>query len=398
MDLVTSLESGTDARRVVLRRRRVLPLLLGGAVALVSTDWRSSGPTRSLVRWSPRLAQAQADEERYADPNGYAVAVAAADASFDERAAADFICDGVEDNVELEAARDLLAAAGGGVLLLSSGTFDLGENRVVFRDMPGITVQGAGMDATIVRNDTALEFDSEPLTYNHSDYCCVFDLTVSGGGPPRPSADGLDFDDSDFVRIERVRIARSRGRGIVFDGKDEGQQQAIGNIVRDCVVTGCAATGIELLAADRCRIIDCEVSGNGEHGLKINRDPTSGQRSHSNRIVGGRFDGNRVDGIVVIESYTTRIEGAMCRDNGRSGIRIETLEGGLDDARGNEILDCVCTNLADFRTQRYGVELVAFAPGEVSATVVRGNDLRGNVLAGLREEGSVGTTVEDNAV
>lgn len=74
------------------------------------------------------------------------ISVAAADAPAEVRAAADFVCDGVDDQLEINCAFDALPWDGGTVRL-SAGTFRCADNVV-----PGAytTIEGAGTGATTV--------------------------------------------------------------------------------------------------------------------------------------------------------------------------------------------------------------------------------------------------------
>jgi len=90
------------------------------------------------------------------------VIVAASDSSAADKAAADYVCDGVNDHVEIQAALNALPSSGG-VVLLSSGTYKC----------PGIispparaTLAGEGPDATFLEftRDGRINIDREYVT------------------------------------------------------------------------------------------------------------------------------------------------------------------------------------------------------------------------------------------
>ena len=68
--------------------------------------------------------------------------VAASNADAKTKAAADYVCDGVDDHVEIQAAIDSLPANVGGLVYLSEGTFFIGAT--VTLETPGVTIRGAG--------------------------------------------------------------------------------------------------------------------------------------------------------------------------------------------------------------------------------------------------------------
>lgn len=82
--------------------------------------------------------------------------VASATAPADVRAAAKYVCDGIADQVEIQAAIDAAQNAGGGIVQLSGGSFNLTApvqiNGTANEDNPlTVTVAGVGEFATVLR-------------------------------------------------------------------------------------------------------------------------------------------------------------------------------------------------------------------------------------------------------
>ena len=90
---------------------------------------------------------------------GATVVVAASDSSKESRDQADYVCDGVADNVELQAALDSLPDIGGEILLMEGG-YQLAAT--VARAIDNVTWSGFGA--------------STKIEYNHSDY--IFSVGV----------------------------------------------------------------------------------------------------------------------------------------------------------------------------------------------------------------------------
>ena len=114
------------------------------------------------------------------------------------------------------------------------------EDHMSYVRVNGLTFTGEGMRATIISNrtnQTATSPDTEPFSFTNCNKVTIRDLTVESCGVAKSTTDAIDFDQGKDCLIERVRITRSRSRGIVFDGGDEGKH-ATGNIVRDCILEG----------------------------------------------------------------------------------------------------------------------------------------------------------------
>lgn len=103
----------------------------------------------------------------------------------------------------------------------------------------GLTFSGSGIRSTILSNRTnwAGAADTEPLSFTNAQYVTIRDMTVESCGFYKSTTDAIDFDQGSYNLVERVRVTRSRSRGIVLDGGDAGKN-AIGNVIRDCIVAG----------------------------------------------------------------------------------------------------------------------------------------------------------------
>jgi Right handed beta helix region len=333
--------------------------------------------------------------------------VAASDATAAEKAAADFQCDGTNDAVEVLAAVNALPASGG-IILFSSGHFNYGTGFLKVVHRHNITYQGAGMDITFIANNTDAAADTEPFNFEDVDGSIVSDLTVSAGGAPRTTSDALDFDNSSNCRVERVKVTLSRARGIIFDGKTSNGDptwESLGNVIQDCIVTGCPGAGIELLVTGDpgagssggpgCQVINCQSFGNGNAGVKINRQSSTGRQGKNNTISGGSYHHNGTQGVVIQEGLNNIVTGVTCYDNGSDGIRIETFDGESLQANGNQIIGCTCFDDQATKTQPYGVWLKGIPPTDINNTLVQDNNLCGNKTAGLRND-ATNTQISNN--
>lgn len=287
-----------------------------------------------------------------------------------------------------------LLAGGGGTIAFTAGTFDLGPDFFRLVNVRDVVFAGAGRDLTFLRNSSAADADTEPFNFTGAERVTIRDLTVHAGGPPRSTSDAIDFDRGNASVVENVRITGSRGRGIVFDGKDRGAT-ADGNVVRDCEIAGTSSHGIELIAASGNRVERCSVSAAGGAGIAVSKASTRADQpnkpSSGNTIADNVVDEAGRDGIAVTSGDRNHIVGNRVTNSsddvrGRDGIRIQSADGvGCDD---NLVAHNLVTDTQVARTQRYGLNIDGV---ECRRTVVGpGNDVAGNVVerdGGVRDGG-----------
>jgi parallel beta-helix repeat protein len=304
----------------------------------------------------------------------------------------------------VENAASELNAHGGGTITFLAGDFDLGPEWFEFYDLKGITFAGQGIDVTILRNNANASTDTEPFDFTNGDFITIRDMTVSAGGPSRSTSDALDFDAGDNNLVERVKVTSSRGRGIVFDGKDvhNGQPRtATGNVVVDCIVTGIPSDGIELLASSSNRVENCQIINVGGHGIQITKASSSAgqphKKSNDNVIVGNTIDNAGQDGINLNSGDRNVITGNTILNSSN----VTSSQDGTDIASSDSILcddNVVQSNTATdnqaVKTQRYGLNI---ASSNCHRTVVSGNNFAGNRLGTIRDLGA-GTIYQTDTV
>ena len=144
-------------------------------------------------------------------------------------------------------ANHVATMVGGGTVQFLAGDFDLGSDWFEFYDVYDVAFVGAGMGQTTLRNNTSAATDTEPFDFRGAFGVTVRDMTVDAGGAFRSTSDALDFDNGNDVLVQNVRVTGSRGRGIVFDGKNDSWDSARNHVV-GCVIDGVPSDGIELLA------------------------------------------------------------------------------------------------------------------------------------------------------
>jgi parallel beta-helix repeat protein len=304
----------------------------------------------------------------------------------------------------VESAAADLQRYGGGEIRFGAGTFDFGSDYFKFRGVNDITFTGAGMGVTVLRNDSSAAADTEPFNFEASDRITIRDLTVSAGGALRTTSDALDFDGGDDILIERVEVTVSRGRGIVFDGKDAPDVTggtALRNVIRDCVISGgVLKSGIELLATGENRVEGCVISDVGGHGIHVMKASVTAAQpnkpSVDNVITGNTITNAGIDGVSVTSGHRNRILGNTITNSSddvsaRAGILISSSEGLACDS--NVVAGNTATDDQPVKTQRHGLVI---AHAQCTGNVVGDNAFAGNISFAVLDSGT-GTVFTDTA-
>jgi hypothetical protein len=295
----------------------------------------------------------------------------------------------------VESAALHLAGEGGGVVRFGAGTFDLGRDRFEFQGVSNVEFEGAGMNATEIRNSSIAAMDTEVFDLARTNRIAIRDMTISAAGSARTTSDAIDVDGGSNTAIDRVRIIESRGRGIVFDGKDifEGTVlEARSNVVRDCVISNVPGDGIQLLAAVDSRIERCTVTNAGRHGISISKaSPTamqSNKKSSGNVVAANVIRGSGDDGINITSGDRNHVLGNHVLNSssavtGGDGIRLTAIDSvSCDDnvIEGNSASDDRTTP-----RQRYGLNI---SDPLCARTDVRANTFSGNVRGPIQDLGT----------
>jgi len=205
-------------------------------------------------------------------------------------------------------------------------------------------------------------------------------------------ADLEAFDRGNDVVVERVKITASRGRGIVFDGKND-SWTSLRNTVRDCVINGTSGDGIELLASSNNTIQGCTITNTGGHGIQVNKSSTTAdqanKKSNDNVVTGNTIDQAGQDGVNVISSDRNQITGNAITNSaddtsGRDGIRITSSDS--ITCNDNTVANNTATDNQTPKTQKYGLNI---ASSLCNRTVVGpSNNFAGNLTAPIHDIGT----------
>ncbi len=284
-----------------------------------------------------------------------------------------------------------LQRKGGGKIRFTAGTFNFGNAAYVGDNVRGITFAGAGMQKTIIRNSSDDARDTEPFNFHGAQLVRIRNLTVSAGGAPRTTSDALDFDKGSRVTIKDVKVNQSRGRGIVFDGKDTGAVST-NNQILGCVIRNIPSHGIELLAVSNTTIEDCTITNAGRSGIVVAKSsPTASQpnkKSIKNFIRRNRIHQSGEHGVLVLSSddnrvIANRITNSSDDSTRKDGIRVDSADNVTCD--DNVVTRNTAVDTQKTRTQTYGVNI---ASPRCHRTVLSGNTLARNLIGRLNNDGT----------
>lgn len=305
-------------RRVERTLRKLAP---GDQRGTLESATRPISPTHELRTYEPAAATGRGDGRPYAT-----FVIAASDSTAEDKANADYVCDGTADQVQINAAIDALpnsAGSGqdGGKVLLLEGTYNVSapiKGSLSLHN--GIHLQGMGYGTQI---KPAASFDSSSSTsviyLGNANNHAVTDLAVLGFN----NEDGLDGVTirSSFGRIERVYV-EDIGIGIVTFG---GACFVVGNAVWDCLQGIYADGGPDspFTATDDYYLIAHNQVAAATDGIYVRNIEDS--IIASNLVRGGsltrgiKLDGNSDRNLVtanIIRAITgVRVEVSTCNDN-----------------------------------------------------------------------------------
>lgn len=309
--------------------------------------------------------------------------VAASDATDEEKAQSDYICDGTADNVQIQAALDALPAIGGRVLL-SEGTFSIAATILVNGNYDALDGQGYG-SLLLRANGSDVGIIKVSAQYNVISNIKIHGNKDAGDAPTL--GNNLDITGASFLTLENLYIgyapsfnlyanngadktvfwitnciltsprlhnayltyvSGAKIRGLVsssapanYDGIV--MNNCVENILDSCFIDVNGRYGIYYNACQTMTLTNSYIGGSGATGVQMGGD-YGGGTSHDYLIHGNIFNGNGALGVGHYElsfAPTTNLTAATVNDNnfiywkpgwgaGRSEGAI-TLVGDCDD-------------------------------------------------------------------
>lgn len=261
--------------------------------------------------------------------------VAAAGASAKVLAAADFVCDGIDDDVQIQAALDALSA--GGMVVLSegafaiSGTVKVGSNTTLWLNPASVLTLASEINAAVIENS---DFT------NGNENIRIIGGEIDGNKANQSSGDsyGIYFQRVTRGHIEGVHVHDTFKAGIEIAGLADGTRSTDSHIVHNRVID-CGTSDAEHHSGiivfgfcDRISIMDNIVSGSAQVNIRVwsgVADPSTNRSKH-HRIIGnfaGFATGTATGiGIAVAGARNGVISGNVVAGNPRNGIDLNACQ------------------------------------------------------------------------
>ena len=245
----------------------------------------------------------------YTDVVGYTFVVAASDAEDPSRA--DYVCDGTDDDVQINTA--ITAATTGGSVKLSEGNFSCRANVLLSEN---VTLVGQGMSTILTFTEkvvtNCIVIDGNAVQLRDMRIVAGAGCGAAGGRPNIVYAigkDGLLLENLYLIGDNTVGNDTSalRQNGIYFSNVDESK-------ITNCVTTSNVYSGIRLSNAADYNVISDSISyGNGKDGIVIDT-------SDDNTVESCHFYNNTERGIQLKDADNSSIGVCRCYSNTKSGI------------------------------------------------------------------------------
>lgn len=282
--------------------------------------------------------------------------VASSTASTNVKNKADFVCDGTDDQVQIQAAVDAAFAEGGGIVQLTSGTF---QTTAPITLHPLVSLVGPHGDQIMNPGQFTSAASIKPqATFTGGAVIVLLDQT--GGGYASTSSEqrisSLTIDGSasaagvhgiqgggaiTSVTIKDVTIRQVTGKGIytffqnssqpfswTFEGVLVDNSAAEGfHLINhtdftmlDCISIGAGATGYLISNAPNSRMIGCRAEWSDANGIYLTGNFGTGQGSGGMLINACSTDRNAFNGIIIdaLGNGPVNIVGCMTRRDGRN--------------------------------------------------------------------------------
>ena len=337
------------------------------------TDVNATSPNNNdVLTWDTGLSEwinaAQAAVGANRTGRTVTYVVAASDAPSNVTAQADYVCDGIDDHIEIQAAIDALPATGGEIRL-SSGTFSIEASLVLDSNQ---TLRGCGRN-TILTTHTGI------------------DGLITAIGGEATEKQGIIITD---LEIDAASIAYS---GIYWQYVD---YSTIGDCWIYNVIDSSPAVrlgAIQLLSCDYDRLVNNGCFDN-DIGICLGDNTISWAEYCTNVLIENNMCQENTIGIYVCGSYNTIVSN-ICQGNDNRGIHGEitnviikgnTCYGNGDTgivAQGNAIL--IEGNICK-ENGSAGIEI------EMDNNIIEGNICQGNTYHGIEIDWGNNILVEGN--
>ncbi len=357
--------------------------------------------------------------------SGGTIVVAASD-SYNKSGAA-YICDGTDDDVEIQAAIDSLPVGGGKVVLLE-GIYTISATVTV--DKP-CNIKGAGLGITIIYLDDTSNVDVFTIPTGQVDVT-IRDLTIDANHANNATdGNGIFCTNDNFNCVfENLEIQNCREHGIFVDSTGTFSKVTINNCdIHDCLTYGITldgnrgtivtntrsylntGMGVDVNSSIYCRVSDNEFYSNTQHGIYVfggTHNTFTDNQCYYNTQHGvlayqtdhcifsnSNCSENVWHGIILQRADNCIVDGNRCDDagNGYDGIQIYGNGAGSSQANYNLVVNNSCINPGG-GLQENGIYIRGGA--NAIGNIVMNNQCLNNDTEQIQDDGT-NTVIKDNA-
>jgi len=246
-------------------------------------------------------------------PQAATIIVAASNALHPERA--DYQCDGVADQVEINAALAALPAAGGSIQL-TEGTYNLTASIVVNRNNVAFKGQGLSTVITVPGAHNFPVISGDGVAHSFLD---ISELSIDPAKVASVAGGyGLNLSGFSSVNISNLRIEDCADSGI-YVAPIAGAYVADYKVVNCQIIGNRNGPGVYWDRVNYCSIVGCHINGSSLHGVQI-------VDSSYVDLLGVNSESNGLDGVRATGSSGISIYGALSSDRGY-GIYLSNCSG-----------------------------------------------------------------------
>jgi parallel beta-helix repeat protein len=297
-----------------------------------------------------------------------ATRIVAASNSLD-RTRADYVCDGADDQEEINAAIADLGTTGGMVLLLE-GTYNI-TGSIVLASNIALVGQGPG---TVLRVPDGFNADLNVISGSNVSGVLVANLKVDGNKANQRAGTMNGIYLSSVTHSEvRSWVENMRDNGIVLDSSSSH------NTITGNTCQGNKNSGI-YLSSSSYNTVTGNTCQQNDYGIYLSF-------SGHNTITGNLCQGNYIHGIYLYPSSNNNtIVGNTCQGNGSYGIGLSS------SSDNNTIAGNTCQGNAYF-----GIYLYSSGHNTITGNTCQGNNRHGIVLGSSSNNAIVGNCVLGNS-
>ena len=318
--------------------------------------------------------------------------VAASDSYGPSKTQADYVCDGIDDHIEINAALNSLGDTGGRVML-SEGNFTLGDS-IVFPDCRGVCLEGqmkyGNIKTDIAEGGTAIQsvlggkFPLVVINQPNSVYVTIRNLAIDGAnsasGTDRHCIYATSYSDMFF---DDLYIHTARGSGIYIEGAHH-------NIwIKDSWIEGNYQYNLYVEDVYQLWITD-NYFFNSQLQPNIYLEDCRDLRFTSNMVLKARNHNMQLNGVSGMTIVGNEFKNAS-HDNVNIYDHIY-IEDGTSACSDIIVASNIFTDDHDAHTPRYSVNLT----GATDAVLVHGNISRNSVTGGFNDQSSGTNIIMDN--